>query len=373
MVRYGYMALPILTTGEDVTKLLAYLKTKATGATVNDIAAALGKSLVDGRKINAYSFLGITNKEDGKIALTPLGRELARTPEATRSTIYQRVLKSIPAYNGALEWMFHQKLEAVTAAEIGSHWFQNSKSDIGGASETTLGFMAVCFMNICGIADLGKLTVGRKGKPTRLDINKSSLAIYIENLPPGAPEGSFTPDQDDAQDGEGGSELPPPPPFNPPPVQTERPKPIFIAHGKNKGPLDQLTKILDSFQIPYKVAGAEPNAGKLIPDKVKGLMRECGSAIFIFTGDEGKAFLGKRGKPENERQVPNLNVVFELGAASMLYSDRIIIFKEEGVEFASDFSSIGYIPFSNGDISSKSGDLMKELLALGFIKITTAG
>lgn len=155
--------------------------------------------------------------------------------------------------------------------------------------------------------------------------------------------------------------------------QQEKPKPIFIAHGKNKGPLDQLKKVLDDFKIPYKVAVDEPNSGRLIPEKVKALMRECGSAIFIFTGDEGKTFTNKKGDPVSERQVPNLNVVFELGAASILYNDRVIIFKEEGVEFASDFSSIGYISFQDGNIQSKTGDLIRELVALGFIKITTAG
>ncbi len=153
----------------------------------------------------------------------------------------------------------------------------------------------------------------------------------------------------------------------------EKPKPIFIAHGRNKGPLDQLKRILDDFKIPYKVAVDEPNSGKLIPEKIKALMRECGSAIFIFTGNEGKSFTNRKGQPEPERQVPNLNVVFELGAASILYNDRVIIFKEEGVEFASDFSSIGYISFESGNIQSKTGDLIRELVALGFIKITTAG
>ncbi len=158
-----------------------------------------------------------------------------------------------------------------------------------------------------------------------------------------------------------------------PESQSEKSKPVFIAHGKNKGPLDQLKRILDEFKIPYKVAVDEPNSGKLIPEKVKALMRECGSAIFIFTGNEGKSFTNKKGQPETKRQVPNLNVVFELGAASILYNDRVIIFKEEEVEFASGFSSIGYISFKDGSIQSKTGDLIRELVALGFIKITTAG
>jgi hypothetical protein len=40
------------------------------------------------------------------------------------------------------------------------------------------------------------------------------------------------------------------------------------------------------------------------------------------------------------------NAIFELGAASVLYDNRIVIFKEDRVSFPSDFSDLGYIEFS---------------------------
>lgn len=44
----------------------------------------------------------------------------------------------------------------------------------------------------------------------------------------------------------------------------ERPVPgrkVFIAHGKNRAPLDQLKKMLDQFKVPYAVAVDEPHRG----------------------------------------------------------------------------------------------------------------
>ena len=124
--------------------------------------------------------------------------------------------------------------------------------------------------------------------------------------------------------------LPPAPP-SPSNTSTTRasgsgPKPIFVGHGKNKGPLQQLQGLLTSFQIPHKVVVDEANLGRPIPQKVKDTIEECGSAILIFTRDE-KLF-DEAGK---ELWRPSENVVHELGATSFAYGDRIVIFKEKAI------------------------------------------
>ena len=118
---------------------------------------------------------------------------------------------------------------------------------------------------------------------------------------------------------------------------------VFVAHGKNRGPLSELKAILDRFGVQYAIAVDEPNAGRPISAKVASLMRdECSSAIFIFTADE--LFLKKDEKGEDQEVWrPSENVIYELGAASVLYDRRIVIFKERTVSFPSDFSDLGYI------------------------------
>jgi predicted nucleotide-binding protein len=51
-------------------------------------------------------------------------------------------------------------------------------------------------------------------------------------------------------------------------------------------------------------------------------------------------------------------VVYELGAASKLWERRIIILREEGVNFPSDFKDLGYITFDGDDIATKALDLL---------------
>lgn len=147
--------------------------------------------------------------------------------------------------------------------------------------------------------------------------------------------------------------------------QPKRPSAIFLGHGKNQKPLDQLIKILDEYGIPHKEAIGEANAGRPIPTKVADTMHECGAAILIFTADE--KFQDQNG---NEIWRPSENVVHELGAASVLYDNRIILFKEDVVSLASNFSGIGYISFEKDKLSDKGIDLFRELVSFKLVNIT---
>jgi predicted nucleotide-binding protein len=145
------------------------------------------------------------------------------------------------------------------------------------------------------------------------------------------------------------------------------PKQIFVAHGKNHEPLEDLKKILDRFKIPYKVAVDEPNVGRPISAKVAQLMRECSAGIFIFTSDE--RFEDSGG---NEIHRPSENVVYELGAASVLWENKIIILKQKDVTFPSDYKDLGYIEFEQDRLAVHALDLLNELIALEFVRVQAA-
>jgi predicted nucleotide-binding protein len=156
-------------------------------------------------------------------------------------------------------------------------------------------------------------------------------------------------------------------PVHPPGPETPKaPKnAIFVGHGKNHVPMDQLKQILDQYKIPYKVAVHEPNTFRPISQKVADTMHECGAAILIFTADEEL-----RDMAGNAVWRPSENVVYELGASSVLYGGRIIIFKEGNVKFPTNFRDIGYIEFDKDNLAAKTNELFKELIAFGLIKVT---
>jgi predicted nucleotide-binding protein len=148
---------------------------------------------------------------------------------------------------------------------------------------------------------------------------------------------------------------------------------VFIAHGKNRVPLDQLKKALDQFKVKDAVAVDEPNRGRPISKKVADLMQgECSSGIFIFTADERLLREADDGTTE-EVWRPSENVVFELGAASILYDNRIVIFKEKTVSFPSDFSDLGYIEFEKDQLVAEIGNLFSELVGLDILEVRAKG
>jgi predicted nucleotide-binding protein len=161
-----------------------------------------------------------------------------------------------------------------------------------------------------------------------------------------------------------GEETPPTPPA------PEAGRKLFIAHGKDRGPLEEIKKNLDRISVPYAVAVDEANRGRPISAKVATLMREeCSAAIFIFTADEHSQQTDQDGNLKDVWR-PSENVVYELGAASILYGNRIVIFKDSRVTLPSDFSDLGYIPFEEGKIAQYSGNLIQELVELKIIKVT---
>jgi predicted nucleotide-binding protein len=142
---------------------------------------------------------------------------------------------------------------------------------------------------------------------------------------------------------------------------------IFLGHGKNRVPLQQLEKFLSEYKIPHKVVVDEANKGRPISQKVADSMNECGAAIIIFTADE--EFKDVTGQTIFR---PSENAIFELGAASALYGSRVVIFKESGVTFPTNFRDIGYIEFDKDRLDAKVSELFRELIAFKLITVSVA-
>lgn len=208
---------------------------------------------------------------------------------------------------------------------------------------------------------------------------KGGAWIDLSGTPAPPPEeapGEESDDHDELSDDLAGEEQQPgddyaPPP--PPPPPPDRPRKVFIAHGKNRVPLDQLKKALDQFKVKYAVAVDEANKGRPISKKVAELMRdECSSGIFIFTADE-RFVRELKDRETEEVWRPSENVVYELGAASILYENRIVIFKEKGVSFPTDFSDLGYIEFEKDQLVAEIGSLFSELVGLDILEVRAKG
>lgn len=180
------MGLPILTTGDDVKAIVDYLRTKPTGATLAESKAVVKKQVLDGRKLSAYQSWGVITREGDKLKLSTLGWELARKTKSEED-FFKEIVDSLVPYRSVLEWAYHQQLDTITNVDVAAHWHEHHPESTGTDNENTIKDQAVCFFRLCEAAGLGSVTIGRKGQPTRLSIDRGSLKSYIESGPSAPP------------------------------------------------------------------------------------------------------------------------------------------------------------------------------------------
>jgi hypothetical protein len=55
-----------------------------------------------------------------------------------------------------------------------------------------------------------------------------------------------------------------------------------------------------------------------------------------------------------------------------MYDDRIIMFKEELISLASNYSGIGYIPFEKDKLDAETNALLRELVGLKILRLSVS-
>ena len=359
------MTLPLMTLPEDIEAVLKYFKTKATGEELQKAKAVLGSKVLDARKLHTYEKLGLLEKEGARYRLTPPGRELAKfIGKAEFEQSLRSRLLTIDAYRAVLEYAYHQNVDELSSEDIGAFWHEHHRAETGDAGEKVLRERVACFGRLCHGAGLGQFVIGRKGHPSRLKLQRDVLESVVADELAAAPV-SETPESPEpgvalATEEQHAAKM-----VSQPGVPAKG-KGIFIGHGKNKKALEELKKILDQFDVPYKVAEEEPHLGRPISEKVKETMDQCDAAVLIFTADEEL-----RDLKEEPVWRPSENVIHELGAAGYRYGTRIMILKDERVKMASNYSDLGYISFEEGNLSSKATDVLQELIGFKILRLTT--
>ncbi len=351
----------------DALKVAQAIEDKASGVTTSrltlakllDISPASSNfsNLVASSRMYGLTSGGINASEFG---LAPLGKEATGADEVVRLAAYKKAVVNIAPYRTFFQAFNNKKVP--TAMPFTDFLVKSADVQPDRAEE--------CMALILADAEKaglvrpmkgGALWIDLAGTPTTLDAEKNA------EQDAGANGGSENGTRSEPEP----LVMTPAPPV--PNAPTGKPKKVFIAHGKNRVPLEQLKKALDTFKVSYAVAVDEANQGRPISKKVANLMRdECSSGIFIFTADERFLREAKGGDPD-EVWRPSENVVYELGAASILYENRIVIFKEKGLTFPTDFSDLGFIEFEKDQLVAELGALFKELVELDILEVRAKG
>ena len=348
--------MPLKTTADDVREIVRYLKTKPTGATVPEAKATVPSKVLDARKVAAYHAWGITTRDNGRLKLTDRGWVMARDAERERDVL-REVLDGSREYRSVLEWINHQQMSSVTTVDVAAHWHEHHKEAVEDATDNTLREYAVCFFNIAEAAGFGKITVGRGGRPTRLDVELSELASHISAGPTAPPWTGVKESEGEPEAiAEDEAEWPPSEPTGngTAPLATE-PLRVFISHGKNQGMVEQIEVMLGLADIESEVAEKEETPAIPVPDKVFDAMRRCQAGIIAVSVEEGR-------KDEAGEYVLNENVLIEIGAAFVLYDRRVVLVWDKRLKVPSNLQGLYRCEFEGDELSWSEGmKLMKAI------------
>lgn len=172
--------LPILTSANDIRDFVQYLKRKPAGVVAAEELDRSRRRLFDERKLEAYRNLGITEEDDHLLMLTPFGQDLAARLDPQIQG-FRQLLNRNPLYISAIKWMYERSLEVVTTTDIVAFWLSlNDEVDVLNDLESSKG-AAISFFSLCEAAELGTLTLGKRGHITRLNVDHEGLASFVES------------------------------------------------------------------------------------------------------------------------------------------------------------------------------------------------
>lgn len=360
------MTLPLLTTLEDINIWINFLKTKMNGADLTEAESIIGKQYIDGRKLASLQAWGLISKTTDHVKLTPEGWDYARGNDAKKALMLGDALMRISPYRAVLEWAHFQKLDQLSAIDVGSRWVQYHKNEVETESETTLNHNAICFFHIAQGAGLGRLVIGRKGQPTRLELDREAVSVFVQGqenqvqviIQPNEPkrdqladaEVAAAPTKDALQNTDAPlDKLEPPRP--------DSVKRVFVGYSDNTKILEQVKTILAFGKFEAVIAEEEETAAIPVPDKVMEAMHRCQAAIMNVSLDETATTEDAHGQV-----AINDNVLIEIGAAFVLYNKNVVLLVDDRVELPSNLQGLYECRYHGDSLDFESSMKLQKAL-----------
>lgn len=163
-------------TASDVRELVQLLKRRPEGIRLSKVLVEKHKRIFEAKKVTAYETLRIVEKRDQFLRLSRLGWKFAEHLKA-ETAMFRGMLLNTPEYLKALNWIVDSHGDLVTADDIASFWRDNSEEKETFEDDTRDLFKeaVVTFFHMCQAADLGTMTLGKKGHATRLVVDREEI------------------------------------------------------------------------------------------------------------------------------------------------------------------------------------------------------
>lgn len=137
---------------------------------------------------------------------------------------------------------------------------------------------------------------------------------------------------------------------------------VFIGHSGGGPAVELVKEMLDQFGVSYGVVDIETDAGSglPVPGEVAEEMGRCSAAILLLSepSDQDGADAGLH------------RMLYQVGAASVLYGDRLVVLGESRPEFDEQLTHLDRVDFDPGNRAESGLALLRALLHKGVVKVT---
>jgi hypothetical protein len=302
----GLASLPVLATANDVRELVQYLKKRPHGIDVSEIAQPIRKRVFFPPKIAAYEYWGLITRTGERLTLTQFGREFAQRldPEAAA---YRALLDATSAYREALARLYAQGSSVVTHEEVIACWRAQFPRETADAELPALRARVVCFFHLCQAAELGTMTLGKRGQPTRLRLLRAELKRYLETGHTATHDNATTPRAEiDA------------------PAATTALR-AYVSHPAGAAVVEQLLETLKLADAEYCLGARGATEREQTGAPVIAAMRTCDLGIVVLGPEDFDEVAPTVGSTLAER------VLNEIGTAFVCFDGRLLLLHEEAL------------------------------------------
>lgn len=287
------LVLPRLATANDIREVVQYLKQRPGGVNIHDVVQPIKKRVFYPAKIAAYELWGLVARTGDHLALAPLGWEFAKHLEP-ESQAYRALLWRTPCYRDALERINGESLSVVIRNDLGRYWRPSILEDPTDSQEKDFEGSVVSFFHLCQAAELGTMTIGKRGHPARLRVWRDALLRFLEDW-------RFSPDSID-------------------PVSNELP--VFISHFQMDDLIGQVQTALEINGLGSAALERIHGIGKPVADSVISAMSRARVAIIVVS--ERDYCVDRLGTPALKE-----SILSEIGAAFALLGRRFMLLCNE--------------------------------------------
>lgn len=338
-------ALPVLATPGDLREAVQYLKRKPTGVSLVEALADAKRRVFEPRKVAAYESWGIVVRRDERLVLTARGREYARTLEP-ETRAYRALLDSNPLYRSALAWIQREGLDLVTFGDVASYLKEEFGALLAAAGPKAAEEGIVCFFHLCQAAELGTLTIGKRGQPARMRVEREGLDEYVAGR--GSTRDAMR-GREETDESAGDEEK-----FGGSPSEAC----LFISYG------GQPAQVVAQIQTVFELAGIKSHASEraphggeavLVADEAAEVMRRCDAALVLLSEKDCRP-------DESGAPAVSQRALVEIGAASVLYERRVLLLLDSPAELPAGLVSLPHVTLGAGGLTWEAGiELLKAV------------